>query len=158
RGEKEDGKSVIGGRWCLGLWSWAEISSGYLSYSGWCHIGGGFLNFNCRFWVVLTASVKGLGLVPGVVGRFDSTEGLRVPHIGWNALQIENNAGILDDVASRHVYFVHSYRAMPSARNEEWVTATCNYGDKFIASVRRGNVFAVQFHPEKSGGEIFAMC
>ncbi|KAL2921968.1 Imidazole glycerol phosphate synthase hisHF chloroplastic [Bienertia sinuspersici] len=95
--------------------------------------------------------VKGLGLIPGVVGRFDCIEGLRVPHIGWNALQIEKNAGILDDVASRHVYFVHSYRAMPSTRNEEWVTATCNYGDKFIASVRRGNVFAVQFHPEKSG-------
>ncbi|XP_021847181.2 imidazole glycerol phosphate synthase hisHF, chloroplastic isoform X2 [Spinacia oleracea] len=95
--------------------------------------------------------VKGLGLIPGVVGRFDSSEGLRVPHIGWNSLQIEKDAGILDDVASRHVYFVHSYRAMPSDNNEEWVTATCNYGDNFIASVRRGNVNAVQFHPEKSG-------
>ncbi|KAL2921965.1 Imidazole glycerol phosphate synthase hisHF chloroplastic [Bienertia sinuspersici] len=93
------------------------------------------------------ATVKGLGLIPSV----DCIEGLRVPHIGWNALQIEKNAGILDDVASRHVYFVHSYRAMPSTRNEEWVTATCNYRDKFIASVRRGNVFAVQFHPENSG-------
>ncbi|KNA12414.1 hypothetical protein SOVF_125840 [Spinacia oleracea] len=79
--------------------------------------------------------VKGLGLIPGVVGRFDSSEGLRVPHIGWNSLQIEKDAGILDDVASRHVYFVHSYRAMPSDNNEEWVTATCNYGDNFIASV-----------------------
>jgi len=57
--------------------------------------------------------VKGLGLIPGVVGRFDSSNGLIVPHIGWNALQIEKDAGILDDVANRHVYFVHSYRAMP---------------------------------------------
>ncbi|KAK9748698.1 hypothetical protein RND81_02G074200 [Saponaria officinalis] len=95
--------------------------------------------------------VKGLGLIPGVVGRFDSSNGLRVPHIGWNALQIEKDTGILDDVANRHVYFVHSYRAMPSDSNREWVTSTCSYGDKFIASVRRGNVCAVQFHPEKSG-------
>lgn len=95
--------------------------------------------------------VKGLGLIPGVVGRFDSSNGLIVPHIGWNALQIEKDAGILDDVANRHVYFVHSYRAMPSDSNKEWVSSTCNYGDKFIASVRRGNVNAVQFHPEKSG-------
>uniref|UniRef100_A0A803LHR7 Glutamine amidotransferase domain-containing protein n=1 Tax=Chenopodium quinoa TaxID=63459 RepID=A0A803LHR7_CHEQI len=83
-------------------------------------------------------------------------KGLRVPHIGWNSLQIEKDAGILEDVASRHVYFVHSYRAMPSHSNEEWVTATCDYGDKFIASVRRGNVNAVQFHPEKSGGKTFS--
>ena len=57
-------------------------------------------------------SVKGLGLIPGVVGRFDSSQGLRVPHIGWNSLQIREDAGILDDVAGRHVYFVHSYRAV----------------------------------------------
>ncbi|XP_057547855.1 imidazole glycerol phosphate synthase hisHF, chloroplastic [Amaranthus tricolor] len=95
--------------------------------------------------------VKGLGLIPGVVGRFDSSQGLRVPHIGWNSLQIREDAGILDDVAGRHVYFVHSYRAVLSDSNEEWVTATCNYGDKFIASIRKGNVYGVQFHPEKSG-------
>lgn len=57
--------------------------------------------------------MKGLGLIPGVVGRFDSSDGLTVPHIGWNSLQIEKDAKILDDVAGRHVYFVHSYRAMP---------------------------------------------
>ncbi|XP_074282075.1 imidazole glycerol phosphate synthase hisHF, chloroplastic [Silene latifolia] len=95
--------------------------------------------------------VKGLGLIPGVVGRFDSSNGLSVPHIGWNALQVNKGAGILDDVANSHVYFVHSYRAMPSDSNKEWVTSTCNYGGEFIASVRRGNVYAVQFHPEKSG-------
>uniref|UniRef100_A0A7C9AGX9 Imidazole glycerol phosphate synthase hisHF n=1 Tax=Opuntia streptacantha TaxID=393608 RepID=A0A7C9AGX9_OPUST len=95
--------------------------------------------------------VKGLGLIPGIVGRFDSSNGLIVPHIGWNALHIEKDAGILDDVANRHVYFVHSYRAVPSDSNKEWVSSTCNYGDKFIASIRRGNVNAVQFHPEKSG-------
>ncbi|CAK9163925.1 unnamed protein product [Ilex paraguariensis] len=96
--------------------------------------------------------VTGLGLIPGVVGRFDSANGLRVPHIGWNALQLTQNPEILEDIGNRHVYFVHSYRAMPSDDNNEWVSATCNYGDDFIASVRRGNVHAVQFHPEKSGG------
>ena len=58
-------------------------------------------------------SVKGLGLIPGTVGRFDSSNGFRVPHIGWNALQITKDLGILDDVGNYHVYFVHSYRAMP---------------------------------------------
>jgi len=58
-------------------------------------------------------SVTGLGLIPGTVGRFDSSNGFRVPHIGWNALQITKDSGILDDVGNRHVYFVHSYRAVP---------------------------------------------
>ncbi|KAK9083503.1 hypothetical protein Scep_029974 [Stephania cephalantha] len=95
--------------------------------------------------------VRGLGLIPGVVGRFDSSSGIRVPHIGWNALQVKKGSGILDDVAGQHVYFVHSYRAMPSDANEDWISATCNYGENFIASIRKGNIHAVQFHPEKSG-------
>uniref|UniRef100_A0A2P2LBN6 Imidazole glycerol phosphate synthase hisHFic n=1 Tax=Rhizophora mucronata TaxID=61149 RepID=A0A2P2LBN6_RHIMU len=95
--------------------------------------------------------VEGLGLVPGVVGRFDSSNGFRVPHIGWNALQITKDSGILDDIGNRHLYFVHSYRAMPSHENGDWISSTCDYGDNFIASIRRGNVYAVQFHPEKSG-------
>ncbi|XP_051136206.1 imidazole glycerol phosphate synthase hisHF, chloroplastic [Andrographis paniculata] len=95
--------------------------------------------------------VQGLGLIPGIVGRFDSSNGLRVPHIGWNAIQVARDSQILDDVGSRHVYFVHSYRAIPSDDNKEWVSSTCNYGGDFIASIRRGNVHAVQFHPEKSG-------
>ncbi|XP_045821529.1 imidazole glycerol phosphate synthase hisHF, chloroplastic-like [Trifolium pratense] len=95
--------------------------------------------------------IKGLGLIPGTVGRFDSSNGFRVPHIGWNALQIAKESEILDDVGNHHVYFVHSYRAMPSDDNKEWISSTCDYGDKFIASIKRGNVHAVQFHPEKSG-------
>ncbi|KAJ4969488.1 hypothetical protein NE237_016189 [Protea cynaroides] len=95
--------------------------------------------------------VKGLGLIPGGVGRFDSSSGFRVPHIGWNAVQIRKDSEILDDIGGRHVYFVHSYRAVPSNANKDWISSTCNYGDNFIASIRRGNVHAVQFHPEKSG-------
>ncbi|KAJ9182639.1 hypothetical protein P3X46_006611 [Hevea brasiliensis] len=81
-------------------------------------------------------SMNGLGLIviPGVVGPFDSSNGFRVTHIGWNALQITE---ILDDIGNRHVYFLHSYRAMPSLENKEWISSTCNYGDNFIASVRR---------------------
>ncbi|KAK9019876.1 hypothetical protein V6N11_054383 [Hibiscus sabdariffa] len=58
--------------------------------------------------------VNGLGLIPGVVGRFNSSNGFRVPHVGWNALQIAKDSEILEDVGDhQHVYFVHSYRAMP---------------------------------------------
>ena len=55
--------------------------------------------------------MRGLGLIPGVVGRFDSTNGFRVPHIGWNALHTVNDLEILDDVGNHRVYFVHSYHA-----------------------------------------------
>lgn len=58
-------------------------------------------------------SVNGLGVIPGVVDRFDSSNGLQVPHIGWNALKVREGSGILDDVGNHHVYFVHSYRAIP---------------------------------------------
>ncbi|KAF8009133.1 hypothetical protein BT93_J0195 [Corymbia citriodora subsp. variegata] len=95
--------------------------------------------------------VRGLGIIPGVVGRFDASSGLRVPHIGWNALKVREGSEILDDIRNRHVYFVHSYHAIPSNDNMDWVSSTCNYGDNFIASVGKGNVHAVQFHPEKSG-------
>nr|GMD56140.1 imidazole glycerol phosphate synthase hisHF, chloroplastic [Ipomoea batatas] len=83
--------------------------------------------------------VKGLGFIPGVVGCFDSSKGIRVPHIEWNSLEITKASGILDEIGKRHVYFVHSYRATLSGDNKEWVSSTCNYGDNFIASVRRGS-------------------
>lgn len=52
-------------------------------------------------------------MIPGTVGRFDSTKGLAVPHIGWNALQPVKDSGILQGIEGQHVYFVHSYRALP---------------------------------------------
>lgn len=94
----------------------------------------------------------GLGIIPGVVGRFDSSTGLCVPHIGWNGLQLQQpSASLLEGVNGRHVYFVHSYRATPTEENKDWVLATSNYGVDFISAVRKSNVYAVQFHPEKSG-------
>eukprot|EP00897_Mesotaenium_endlicherianum_P008673 jgi/Mesen1/7834/ME000417S07142 len=96
-------------------------------------------------------SVQGLGVVPGIVTRFDAAAG-PVPHMGWNGLSMAKpEASILDGVNGRHVYFVHSYRAVPSEANKEWVQATSEYGGPFVAALKRGNVQAVQFHPEKSG-------
>nr|CAD1836091.1 unnamed protein product [Ananas comosus var. bracteatus] len=95
--------------------------------------------------------VEGLGVIPGRVTRFDSSNGLIVPHIGWNAVQITKESGILNGIEGHHVYFVHSYHAMPSDANKDWVSSICNYGDSFISSISRGNIHAVQFHPEKSG-------
>ncbi|KAJ3695627.1 hypothetical protein LUZ60_001004 [Juncus effusus] len=97
-------------------------------------------------------SIKGLGVIPGTVGRFDSSKGLIVPHIGWDALKtVKKDCGILDGIEGHHVYFVHSYRVLPSDENKDWVSSTCDYGGNFVSSVSRGNVNAVQFHPEKSG-------
>lgn len=96
--------------------------------------------------------VEGLGIIPGTVGRFDQSLGLPVPHMGWNGLQIvQSEPSLLDGLHGRHVYFVHSYRALPSEANSAWVLATADYGGPFVASVRKGQVQAVQFHPEKSG-------
>ncbi|KAH6554957.1 hypothetical protein KP509_1Z293900 [Ceratopteris richardii] len=94
---------------------------------------------------------NGLGIIPGTVGRFDSSQGLRVPHIGWNRLIVKKSSNLLRGIEEQHLYFVHSYRAIPSDENKEWVLATCNYGGEFIAAIKKGNVHAVQFHPEKSG-------
>ncbi|KAJ6302865.1 hypothetical protein OIU77_016873 [Salix suchowensis] len=84
-----------------------------------------------------------LGICLGLQLLFESSE--------ENGLVGGLDSEILDDIGNRHVYFVHSYRAMPSKENKDWISSTCNYGDEFIASVRKGKVHAVQFHPEKSG-------
>uniref|UniRef100_A0A0E0CY88 Glutamine amidotransferase domain-containing protein n=1 Tax=Oryza meridionalis TaxID=40149 RepID=A0A0E0CY88_9ORYZ len=95
--------------------------------------------------------ISGLGVVPGVVRRFDSSKGLIVPHIGWNALEITKDTQLLKGAEGHHVYFVHSYHALPSDENKEWISSVCNYGESFISSISMGNIQAVQFHPEKSG-------
>lgn len=89
--------------------------------------------------------VKGLSVLPGRVVRFPSGMGLKIPQIGWNSLSSRNE--ILPD--GQYVYFVHSYYCVPE--REEDVAATVNYGIEYCCSVRRDNVFACQFHPEKSG-------
>jgi len=99
---------------------------------------------------------KGLGVFPGRVVRFPGARdsGLKVPHMGWNRLRRVpgRSPALLKNVSQEpHVYFVHSYYARPS--EEDLVLATCEYGIEFPAMVGRDNVFAVQFHPEKSQTE-----
>lgn len=93
--------------------------------------------------------VKGLGLLPGRILRFPQTPGLKVPHMGWNSLKIKPDARLFKGIDSgAYVYFVHSYYL--EAKQESDVAATAEYGLAFGASVERGNLFACQFHPEKS--------
>ncbi|CAD7702077.1 unnamed protein product [Ostreobium quekettii] len=94
---------------------------------------------------------EGMGLIPGCIQKFDTAMGLPVPQIGWNNLDQRRPSRLLQDVGDRRVYFVHSYRAVEQPGSEEWVLATTNYGEDFISVVGRGEVYASQFHPEKSG-------
>jgi imidazole glycerol-phosphate synthase subunit HisH len=96
-----------------------------------------------------TPGVAGLGALPGVVRRFPAGP-FKVPHMGWNPLTITRRDDRLyrDLPAGPSVYFVHSYFPVPA--DDSLVTATCEYGASFAASVSRGAISAVQFHPEKS--------
>jgi imidazole glycerol-phosphate synthase len=99
--------------------------------------------------------IAGLGIIPGVVGRFPSSPDYSVPHIGWNGVRAHVPCAALAKLTQcSKLYFVHSYRARVSPENEAWVAATTDYGDgPFISAVQRGAVFACQCHPEKSGPE-----
>jgi glutamine amidotransferase/cyclase len=120
-----------------------------------------------------SGGVEGLGIIPGKVTAFDpELFKLPVPHIGWNTLDLRSDnaaarellAGVCGGAAgktsnnngtssssSERVYFVHTYHASPLDSNKEWVAATSEYGEPFVAAVAKGQVAAVQFHPEKSG-------
>lgn len=94
--------------------------------------------------------VKGLGVLPGKIYRIPDSSGLKIPHIGWNSLNVKRSDGLYAGaVENPYVYFVHSYYLKSDDRGI--VTATADYGVELDASVRSGNVFATQFHPEKSG-------
>lgn len=90
---------------------------------------------------------RGLGWIPGVVERFQ-TEGLRVPHIGWNDVTPAAGSGLYVGIDRPVFYFVHSYIFRPE--DDRVVSGTCRYGEPFAASVEAGNIWATQFHPEKS--------
>ncbi|MEO8825492.1 MAG: imidazole glycerol phosphate synthase subunit HisH [Chthoniobacterales bacterium] len=92
--------------------------------------------------------VAGLGHFKGTVRRFRDTK-LKVPHMGWNTLEIKNSGGLYRDIPNQSsVYFVHSY--YPDPEDASIVTASTSYGENFAASVARGRTHAVQYHPEKS--------
>jgi len=89
----------------------------------------------------------GLGWLNGEVKKL-SAENTRLPHMGWNDIEIISSEDILKDIPDKNFYFVHSYHL--DCVEKDIVTSYCEYGQKFIASVRKDNIFAVQFHPEKS--------
>jgi imidazole glycerol-phosphate synthase subunit HisH len=92
---------------------------------------------------------EGLGLIPGEVVRFPSQPGLKIPHMGWNHLQIEKPNPLLEGAGpSPSVYFVHSYFVKP--RDPAVIATTTDHGARFCSMIARGNLFATQFHPEKS--------
>lgn len=94
--------------------------------------------------------VRGLGLLSGHIIRFPDREDLKVPHMGWNSISFPRQGRLFKGIPEdSFVYFVHSYYL--KADDPSIVTATCDYGLTFDASVESGNVFATQFHPEKSG-------
>jgi len=95
---------------------------------------------------------EGLGVLRGECVRFDLPKEYAVPHMGWNQLNIRRPAPILSGVAEgAYVYFVHSYYVVP--KDAEVIAAKTDYGGPFCAMVWRDNVFATQFHPEKSQAE-----
>lgn len=94
---------------------------------------------------------KGLNLIPGKVKELKGyiPENLDIPHMGWNALKITQNKGIMKSINEGEcVYFVHSYAAFTE---DNYVTSTAEYRATITASVQNGNVYGTQFHPEKSG-------
>ena len=92
---------------------------------------------------------KGLGLVEGKVVRFAESLSVKIPHTGWNQLEVKKDALLFDQVnAGAYVYFNHSYFCQPW--NSSDVLATTDYGLQYACAVRRENIFGVQFHPEKS--------
>jgi glutamine amidotransferase len=102
--------------------------------------------------------VTGLDIVPGRVVRFSGHQyerhgdqpGLKVPHIGWNSLKVLRHHPVVADIpADSMAYFVHSYYCAPD--DSDWTTVVTDHGLEFTSAVSRGNLFASQFHPEKSG-------
>lgn len=92
--------------------------------------------------------VEGLGLLKGKIVRIPEGDGLKVPHMGWNSLSFPKEGRLFVGIPENsYVYFVHSYYLQAE---EDIVTATAEYGVTIHASVEKGNVFACQFHPEKS--------
>ncbi len=96
-----------------------------------------------------SVGVKGLGIIKGEVIKFPTNKDLKVPHMGWNSLSCEKNSPLFYDLGENpYVYFVHSYYVKA---HEDVVIAHTDYAVQFGAAVQKGNVFACQFHPEKSG-------
>ncbi len=89
----------------------------------------------------------GLGLIPGTCERL--APGVKIPHIGWNTVEYPRDSALFDGIPeSTAFYFVHSYRVVP--RDSDVIIGSTEYGERFCSAVQDANLFAVQFHPEKS--------
>jgi glutamine amidotransferase len=97
-------------------------------------------------------SYPGLNLIPGKVKKFqfsDENRDLKIPHMGWNRVKFQRESSLFEGVPDdSYFYFVHSYYVVPE--NPNVVAATANYGGDFVCGIRRDNIYAFQFHPEKS--------
>jgi len=96
---------------------------------------------------------KGLGWISGKVSKIDNQNGkFKLPHIGWNELNIVKDSQIFKDIKNKsHMYFVHSYEFVPKDKNV--ISATTDYSSSIVCSVEKENIFGTQFHPEKSDKE-----
>jgi len=125
------------------------------------HIDDGkpFLGICLGLQILFTSSeespgISGLDIFKGKVLHFPNsmkTDGFKIPHMGWNQLNIRNNCPILNGVGNNYMYFVHSYYVNPD--DKKIIAATVDYGIDVPAVVCLENVFATQFHPEKSGDD-----
>ncbi len=97
-----------------------------------------------------SSGVEGLHILDGSIRRIPDQSGLKIPHIGWNSLHLQNDGRLFAGLETDpYVYFVHSYYLQ--AKDEQIVKATTEYSTTIHASVEKDNIFACQFHPEKSG-------
>jgi glutamine amidotransferase len=96
---------------------------------------------------------QGLGWISGEVSKIDNQNGkFKLPHIGWNELNIVKTSQIFKDIKNKsHMYFVHSYEFIPKDKNV--ISATTDYSSSIVCSVEKENIFGTQFHPEKSDKE-----
>ena len=91
---------------------------------------------------------SGFGWIPGCVRKVDIDDQLRLPHVGWNEVKFNDNAVLFKNLKQESsFYFDHSYQLCCES---DLITGFCDYGEKIIASIQKGNIFATQFHPEKS--------
>ncbi|MGN0521601.1 MAG: imidazole glycerol phosphate synthase subunit HisH [Eubacterium sp.] len=94
--------------------------------------------------------VEGLGLLKGRIVEIPKTDGLKVPHIGWNSISLNQHGGIFDGIGDdEYFYFVHSFYLKDA--DDDTVAATTQYGVSIQCAVQKGKLCATQFHPEKSG-------
>ena len=96
------------------------------------------------------AETKGFGWISGKVSKIDNQSGkFKLPHIGWNQINIVKNSKIYKDIENNsHMYFVHSYEFLPNDKNV--ISAITDYSSNIVCSVEKENIFGMQFHPEKS--------